>query len=99
MKYFMSVLIALSGLMLSGHALADAECAFKWDIHKEHALFTGSPKPTSAAAPPAPPRARSLAPLCGGKLAPADSVKYDVPPGKKMLTDGTFGGSLMFKVP
>jgi hypothetical protein len=99
MKCFVTVLMTLSGLVLSGQVLAAEECAFKWDIHKEHALFAGSTKPTAAATTAAAAPALSLDTLYAVKLSPADGVKYDVPPGKKMLTDGTFGGSLMFKVP
>ena len=95
------MMLAVTGLSLGllSSALAADECTFKWDIHKEHALFAGSGTSASAAPAATAAPAIKLDTLYSVKLAPSDSVKYDVPPGKKMLTDGTFGGSLTFKVP
>lgn len=97
MKCVLSSLAAFFWLF-SGAAPAAEECAFKWDIHEEHALFVGAAKAAAAASAPAAAASLDLNTLYAVKLAPADALSYEVPPGKKMLTDGTFGGTVAFTV-
>jgi hypothetical protein len=81
-------------------AAADDGCAsFKWDIHREHALFTGPATPQTAAAGATGAPSLALDRLYEITLTPQDGVTYPVPPGKKMLTDGAFGGTVAFSVP
>jgi hypothetical protein len=98
MKYFLSGAVATACLL--GTLVSHAEdCAFKWDIHQEHALFVGTAKPATASTSAAAPTSVTLGALYQIKLWPAESVSYDLPPGKKMLTEGTFAGLVAFHVP
>ena len=95
----------LAGLVLacgsdSVASAADDPCgAFKWNVTEERAVF--AQKAQSAAAG----GNRSSAPAIKTKtlyhlaLAPQDSVKFVLPPGKKALPDGAFAGVLHFRVP
>ena len=72
---------------------ADAgSCQFAWDVSHEQALFNGTAQTVAAG------RALSAAPrlepnqLYELALAPQDQVSFAVAPGKKMLSDGAYGG-------
>jgi hypothetical protein len=98
MKNFASGIVATACLL--GSLVSHAEdCAFKWDIHREHALFAGAAKPATASTSADAPTSMALGALYQIKLSPAESVSYVLPPGKKLLTDGTFAGLIAFHVP
>jgi hypothetical protein len=98
MKSFSSVLLYICVACWSASSAAD-ECAFKWDIHQEHALFVGASKPAAAATTAKTAPTIDLSTLYAVKLSSAEDVIYETAPGKKMLTEGTYGGSLAFTVP
>jgi hypothetical protein len=94
------LVLSAAGLITSiAHAADDPCSAFKWNVTEERAVF--AQKPQSAVAG----RDASSAPVVKTKtlydlaLAPQDSVKFVVPPGKKALPDGAFAGVLLFRVP
>lgn len=90
-----------AGLMLLAPAVqaADPCQSFKWDVGREVKLFAGPG--TSLAAG----RSADDAPVIStGRLyvlglQPQATLQFPVPPSKKMLTDGAFGGVLRFEVP
>jgi hypothetical protein len=98
MRHFLSGAAATACLLatLVSHA---EDCVFKWDIHREQALFAGTAKSAVASTSAAAPTSVTLGTLYQIKLFPAESVSYDLPPGKRMLTEGTFAGLLAFHVP
>ena len=85
--------LMLAGLAGLGTALADEPCTpMKWDVARERALFSGTPRPVAAsqeasAAPQLVPDA-----LYELALKPQQQVALSVPPGKKARTDGVFAG-------
>jgi hypothetical protein len=93
----------LTLLLLSSATVAvaaDDPCTgFKWNVTQEHALFTQAPAAVTtghdlASAPSM--KAQKLYELT---LAPQDSVKFVVPPGKKALPDGAYAGLIHLQVP
>jgi hypothetical protein len=98
MRLAFSALVLLFALGASTVRGAE-ECTFKWDIHQEHSLFIGTAKPAVASSTAGTAANVDLGALYAVKLASAEGVQYDAAPGKKMLTEGTYGGMLAFKVP
>jgi hypothetical protein len=96
-------LLWLAGWLLvnSGPALAaDDPCAaFKWNVTEERAVFSQKAQAATAGrdAPAAP--AMKTSTLYELALAPQESVKFVVKPGKKGLSDGAFAGVLHFRAP
>ena len=88
-------------LVTSGPALAaDDPCAaFKWNVAAERAVFSQKAQSASAGrdAPSAP--AMKTKTLYELALAPQESVKFVIKPGKKALPDGAFAGVMHFRVP
>jgi hypothetical protein len=81
-------------------ALADDACAgFTWDVSKERALFAESAaalaagKDLASAPVVAPNRLYQL------RLTPQDHVAFVTPPAKKILTDGSYAGIAVLKIP
>jgi hypothetical protein len=97
MKPALSAWVLLS-VLSTGSVRAAEECAFKWDIHQEHSLFVGTAKSAAAGSTAGTATHVDLGALYAVKLASAEGVHYDAAPGKKMLTEGTYGGMLAFKV-
>src|SRR5579859_1053439 len=95
-----SFLLALLLGSAATPTLADDACAgFKWDVSKERALFAGSAAPLAAG------KDRTSAPevvpnrLYQLRLTPQDHVAFVTPPAKKILTDGTYAGIAVLKIP
>ena len=92
--------LALIALLLGAMgARADDPCAaFKWDIGRERALF--ATEPTALSAGSAVDSSPSLAPdrLYQLQLSIQPKVIFAVPPGKKTLTDGAYGGLAILTV-
>ncbi len=81
-------------------ALAADGCdGFRWDIGKERALFAGKATAQKAAAAAGAAPHLDIARLYELQLTSQDQVAFAIPPGKKMLADGAFGGVATFKVP
>jgi hypothetical protein len=81
-------------------AAADDPCGgFKWDVAKEHALFTKAPESIAAGHDLASAPVMKADKLYELALAPQDGVKFVLPPGKKGLPDGAFAGLVHFQVP
>ena len=79
---------------------ADEPCTgFKWNITQEHALFTSAPEALTAGRDLASAPAMKSQKLYELTLAPQDTVKFVVPPGKKSLADGAFAGVIHLHVP
>jgi len=98
--FFVSSLLAaaLVGAAATPAAAADPCTGFKWDVAKEHALFTGSPAPLSAGKDSASAPTIAVDRLYQLQLTPQNQVSFSVSPGKKMLTDGAYAGIAAFKV-
>ena len=95
-------LIALTALLGTGavaNAAEDPCTGFKWNVTEERAVFSQKAQPSAAGHDLA--SAPSIKPktLYDLSLSAQDSVKFAVPPGKKMLADGAFGGLVHFRVP
>ncbi len=91
-----SLLIAVFS---STTALAADQCTgFKWDVSKEHALFSGQSLPLTAGKDAASAPAIATNHLYELKLMPQDQITFAVPAGKKMLTDGAYAGIAVFEV-
>ena len=93
----------LTALMLSGATTAmaaDDPCTgFKWNITQEHALFTGAPESLTAGHDLASAPTMKAQTLYELALAPQDTVKFILPPGKRGLPDGAFAGVIHLHVP
>jgi hypothetical protein len=95
-----TLILALPGLRATAWA-ADNCAGFKWDVTREHALFSG-PSVALAAG-----KDTASAPTIGAdrlyqfQLVPQGDVSFALAPGKKMLTDGAFAGlaTLELKAP
>jgi hypothetical protein len=95
-----SFLLALLVGSTAVPALADDACeGFKWDVSKERALFAESAVPLAAG------KDRMSAPvvlpnrLYRLRLTPQDHVAFVTPPAKKILTDGSYAGIAVLKIP
>jgi len=77
----------------------DEPCTgFKWNITREHALFTQAPEAATAGHDLASAPTMKAQQLYELTLAPQDTVKFVAPPGKKTLADGAFAGLVHLKV-
>jgi hypothetical protein len=92
-------LTALFGAIAAANAADDPCNGFKWKVTEERAVFSQKAHPSAAGHDTA--SAPSIKPktLYELSLSAQDSVKFAVPPGKKMLPDGAFGGLVHFRVP
>ncbi len=92
--------LAVAALALSGsNALQAAEaCSFKWDAGREVQLYRTAPTAIIASAEPASAPAIVSGQLYALTLQPQEKVRYAMPPTKKMLADGAFGGVLKLRV-
>jgi hypothetical protein len=81
----------------AGHA-ADACGDYKWDVSREVQLFAGNATTLEAATTVASAPAIKAGTLYALVLKPQEDVKYAIPPSKKMLADGAYGGLLKLKV-
>jgi hypothetical protein len=97
---WLTALVLAPGLVTSIAGASDDPCAaFKWNVTEERAAFAQKPQSAAAGrdAPSAPTmKTKTLYELA---LAPQDSVKFVVSPGKKALPDGAFAGVVHFRVP
>ena len=94
----------LTGLLLSSGATiamaADDPCTgFKWNVTQEHALFTQAPQAATAGHDLASAPTMKAQQLYELTLAPQNTVKFVVQPGKKSLADGAFAGLVHLQVP
>jgi hypothetical protein len=94
----------LTVLILSGGATAtlaaDDPCTgFKWDITQEHELFIKAPETVTAGHDLASAPTMKAQKLYELTLAPQNTVKFVLPPGKKGLPDGAFAGLVHLQVP
>jgi hypothetical protein len=79
---------------------ADDPCTgFKWDITQELALFNQPPEKVAAGHDLASGPTMKAQKLYELTLAPQDTVKFVLPPGKKGLSDGAFAGLVHLQVP
>ncbi|HWJ34634.1 MAG TPA: hypothetical protein VNR70_05185 [Steroidobacteraceae bacterium] len=89
---FALLLTVLAGGAAIPAFAADPCSGFKWDVSKEHALFSGPSVALSAG------KDLASAPTIGAdrlyqlELLPQTDVSFALAPGKKMLTDGAFAG-------
>jgi hypothetical protein len=88
----------LAGAAAPPAVAADPCSDFKWNVSKEHALFSGSPVSLRAGKdiPSAPTIDADRLYLL--ELTPQDQVAFAVSPGKKMLTDGAYAGLAVIKI-
>jgi hypothetical protein len=91
------LIAASSGRVTS--AFADGPCSeFKWDVGKEHALFSGRSVALSAG------KDVASAPTIGAdrlyqlQLLPQTGVAFALAPGKKTLADGAYAGLAALKL-
>ena len=94
----------LTVLILSGGAsavlAADDPCTgFKWDITQEHELFIKPPETVAAGHDLESAPTLKTQKLYELTLAPQNTVKFVLPPGKKGLPDGAFAGLVHLQVP
>jgi len=78
---------------------ADPCGGFSWNVAQEQALFAGPPQAGTAGS-----RADAAPTLAVQKLyelalTAQEQVHFAVPPGKRALADGAYGGIVRFKVP
>jgi hypothetical protein len=99
MRQFLTCSLLIAVFASTPPALAADPCtSFKWDVSKEHALFSGSSLPLTAGKDVASAPTIAADHLYEIKLMPQDQITFAVPPGKKMLTDGAYAGIAALKV-
>jgi hypothetical protein len=96
------LITSLAALLVSG-AVSAAEvgdCAhFAWNVEHERALFTGPAQDVNSGhATAEAPKLRTDR-LYQLSLSPQGQVTFVVAPGKKMLSDGAYGGLVQFHIP
>jgi hypothetical protein len=87
--------LAMMAIAAAGatRAVADDPClGFKWDVSKEHALFGGAPAALSAGKDLHSAPAILVGRLYALELAPQGAVSFAAAPGRKITTDGAYGG-------
>jgi hypothetical protein len=92
-KQILSLVMIAIAAAGATRAFADDRCiGFKWDVHKEHALFGGAPAALSAGKdlPSAPTIVADR--LYALQLAPQAAVSFAAAPGKKSAPDGAYAG-------
>ncbi len=98
-----SALSWLTVVMLAGATVAtaaDDPCSgFKWNVAREHALFSKAGEPITAGHDLASAPVMKVDQLYELTLSSQDGVKFVLPPGKKGLPDGAFAGLVHFQVP
>ncbi len=77
---------------------ADGCSAFKWDVTREVQLYRTTPTAVNAGSEAAAAPSIVAGRLYALALQPQEKVRYLLPPGKKMLADGAFGGVLKLRV-
>jgi hypothetical protein len=91
-------LMVLSGGTVA--AAADDPCtASKWNLTREHALFSEAAQSAAAGRDAASAPDMKAGRLYELSLSPQDGVKFVVPPGKKAPPDGAFAGLIRLQVP
>lgn len=99
MRGFLTCSLLIAVLSSITPALAADPCTgFKWDVSKEHVLFSGPSMPLTAGKDAASAPTIATNHLYELKLTPQDQVTFAIPPGKKMLTDGAYAGIAAFTV-
>lgn len=92
--------VAIAAALLVPPAVAQDACtAFKWDVAREHALFTGAASDIDAAATTVAAPLIALDRLYRITLLPQEMLRFAAPSSKKMLADGASAGLLRFRVP
>lgn len=91
--------IALLALLVSSAAWADGCEGFKWNLAREYALYAAGPSHEKSGTDTRSAPALKTDTLYELALTPQADVQFALQPGKKMLTDGTFGGIVSFTVP
>lgn len=87
-------------LATSAANAAESGCgAFKWDVSSVVKLYSTAPTAISASSDVAGAPVIEAGRLYALDLRPQSSVNYAVPPSKKMLADGAWGGILSLNVP
>ena len=89
---------ALAGSAATPAAAADPCAGFKWDVGREHALFSGPPVSVLAGKDVAAAPTIDVDRLYQLKLTPQNQVTFAVSPGKKMIADGSYAGLAQFKI-
>jgi hypothetical protein len=92
------IVAALASAIVAPAFAADPCAGFKWDVSKEHALFSGPATTLTAGRDAGSAPAIDTDRLYELKLTPQDQTAFALAPGKKMLTDGAFAGLATFKV-
>lgn len=98
MRSSMLVFFLAAGSAAGAPPAAQPCSGFKWDVTHEFALFAGPATELQAAKAPgsAPPISSDR--LYELELSPQSEVAFEVPPGKRMITDGAYAGVLRFEV-
>lgn len=90
---------ALTFVLLSASAFA-SECeGFKWDVSREKALFTATPRIITAVADAARSPVVQTEALYELRLLPQERLSLAVAPSKKSIADGASAGLVRFRVP
>ncbi len=91
--------LILAGVIVTPAMAADDPCGtFKWNVTEERAVFSHKAQSARAGQDKSAPAVKTKT-LYELSLAPQDSVKFVVSPGKKGLADGAFAGIVHFRVP
>ena len=77
---------------------ADACAAFKWNVAKEHALFSGQSSALSLGKDAASAPMIETDRLYTLSLAPQSQVAFALAPGKRMISDGAYAGIATFRI-
>ncbi len=95
----LSGLAALIAIACSTPVLAADACSnFKWEVSREVRLFAAPGTVLAAGTTGGEAPAITPGQLYALTLQPQEKVKFAVPPTKRMLADGAFGGMLKLKV-
>jgi hypothetical protein len=92
-------LVLVSGWISIAHAADDPCGAFKWNVSEERSVFAQKAQSSTAGRDATSAPAMKTKTLYELTLAPQDTVKFILPPGKKALPDGAFAGVMRFRVP
>lgn len=95
----LGVVVAMAALLVQAASAQDACTGFKWDVAREHALFSGAASAADAGATPAEAPLIALDRLYQIALLPQETLRFAAPSSKKMLADGASAGLLRFRVP
>lgn len=100
MSRVMGFTFVAAALLAGSTALAADPCSrYKWDVSREVKLYTTAPTLLAAGRDLEQAPAITVNTYYALTLLPQAQVRYVVPPSKRMLADGAFGGLLRFRVP